>query len=115
MKELFNLIIEKMDALNTIIAFTSSFTGWFFWYKNKKKQARRDIIFIVVSTIMAVIIPVLFLIRAYRATTLNWLDWVCIVISCCFIFAYFFNLFLFTSIKKKMDKDFKGLKMFDND
>jgi hypothetical protein len=115
MREMFNLIIEKMNLFNTICAFASTIFTTIIWLNTKKKQKRRDILFIAITTLTAFIIPILFLINTYRLPSLNWMYWICVIISICFIFAYLFNLIFLLYFKNKMDKDFKGIKMFDND
>lgn len=104
-----------MNTFNIIWAFVASLIATKLWLYNKKKSNRKDIMFVSIATITAFVMPIFFLIHAYRMPELNFWYWLCIIVSIVFILAYLINFVILFILKKQIDKDFKNVKMFDKD
>jgi uncharacterized protein YacL len=117
MEELCNLIFEKMGKIIMVITVIGYIGN--VWRHTKKisknKELMRDIVFISLGTITGLVIPIWYLMHAYKMPFFNFLDWFFILVCIILILGYIITFVILFGIKKQIDKDFKGLKMFEED
>lgn len=98
-----------MDIGNTAWDFvTHAFVTYLFFKEmNKlKNQKLIDALYIIISTITGLVLPVFFLVRVYITPERDWIHWLFVALSICLILSYFVVIINLLFLKKYVDRVF---------